>query len=130
MLDSGAWVQAKREGLGLTQRAFAELLGMPEAGERTVRGWELGEHFPTPAKRAQIENLPDTAALEGSVIPFKSLADTAFSHPSGTSFPRKHMPPILAKYPMATSLKLQPVTSPNTMSCWQAFLVRRFHKLA
>lgn len=63
MFDGGAWVQTKREGLGLTQKAFAELLGMPDTGERTVRGWELGEHIPTPAKRAQIENLPDTAML-------------------------------------------------------------------
>lgn len=63
MSNVGLRVQAKREGLGLTQRAFAELLGMPETGERTVRGWELGEHFPTPAKRAQIDNLPDTALL-------------------------------------------------------------------
>ena len=67
--DIGAHIQAKREGLGLTQREFAELLGMPESGERTVRGWELGEHFPTPAKLEQIENLPDTAALRS---PFAS----------------------------------------------------------
>ena len=73
-LDVGALVQAKREGLGLTQKAFAELLGMPEAGERTVRGWELHEHFPTPAKRAQIENLPDTALLRS---PYSSNPDTA-----------------------------------------------------
>ena len=45
MLDISAWVQEKREGLGLTQKAFAELLGMPETGERTVRGWELGDTF-------------------------------------------------------------------------------------
>tara|TARA_B100000768_G_scaffold116152_1_gene107519 strand:- start:506 stop:649 length:144 start_codon:yes stop_codon:yes gene_type:complete len=37
MLDVGAWVREKREGLGLTQKAFAELLSMPETGERTVR---------------------------------------------------------------------------------------------
>jgi DNA (cytosine-5)-methyltransferase 1 len=65
----GEWVQAKREGLGLTQRAFAVLLGMPEAGERTVRGWELGEHIPSLAKQAQIEGLPDQA-------PFKSQFST------------------------------------------------------
>lgn len=72
--DVGALVQAKREGLGLTQKAFAELLGMSEAGERTVRGWELREHFPTPAKRTQIENLPDTALLRS---PYSSDPDTA-----------------------------------------------------
>ena len=36
MLEISTWVQEKREGLGLTQKAFAELLGMPETGERTV----------------------------------------------------------------------------------------------
>lgn len=65
----GEWVQAKREGLGLTQRAFAVLLGMPESGERTVRGWELGEHIPSSAKQAQIKGLPDQA-------PFKSQFST------------------------------------------------------
>ena len=78
MLDSGAWVQAKRKGLGLTQKAFAELLGMPESGERTVRSWELGEHFPTPAKRAQIENLPDTALLRSPYTNNPETADFSF----------------------------------------------------
>ena len=78
MLDIGAWVLAKREGLGLTQKAFAELLGMPETGERTVRGWELGEHFPTPAKRAQIENLPDTALLRSPYAGDPDSADFSF----------------------------------------------------
>ena len=57
------WIQMKRESLGLTQRAFAELLGMPETGERTVRGWELDEHVPTKAKLAQIATLPDMAVF-------------------------------------------------------------------
>lgn len=57
------WMRNKREGLGLTQRGFAELLGMPESGERTVRGWELGEHSPSKAKRAQINDLPNTALM-------------------------------------------------------------------
>lgn len=63
------WVRAKREGLGLTQRAFAVLLGMPEAGERTIRGWESGEHVPSLAKQSQIDGLPDEA-------PFKSQFST------------------------------------------------------
>jgi DNA (cytosine-5)-methyltransferase 1 len=78
MLDVGARVQTKREGLGLTQKAFAELLGMPEAGERTVRGWELGEHLPSPAKRAQIENLPDTALLRSPYSSDPESADFSF----------------------------------------------------
>ncbi len=82
MLDQttniGEWVQAKRKGLGLTQKAFAELLGMPDTGERTVRGWELGEHAPTPAKRAQIENLPDTALFRSPFTNDPSQADFTF----------------------------------------------------
>lgn len=75
---SGAWLQAKREGLGLTQKAFAELLGMSETGERTVRSWELGEHSPTPAKRALIENLPDTALLRSPYACNPKLAEFSF----------------------------------------------------
>ena len=78
MLDISAWVQEKREGLGLTQKAFAELLGMPETGERTVRGWELGEHLPTPAKRTQIDNLPDTALLRSPYRNNPESADFSF----------------------------------------------------
>ena len=74
MLEISTWVQEKREGLGLTQKAFAELLGMPETGERTVRGWELGEHLPTPAKRTQIDNLPDTALLRS---PYRNNPESA-----------------------------------------------------
>ncbi len=67
MLDSkvsvGAWIVAKRTGLGLTQRGFAELLGLPANGDRTVRGWEAGDHKPSTAKLEQIANLPDTAVF-------------------------------------------------------------------
>lgn len=68
------WVQTKRKGLGLTQKAFSVLLGMDEAGERTVRGWELGEHAPSIAKRVQIENLPDVARFRS---PYSSNPDDA-----------------------------------------------------
>lgn len=78
MSENGAWVQAKREGLGLTQKAFAELLGMPESGERTVRGWELGEHFPSPAMQARIQNLPTTALLRSPYTADPSSADFTF----------------------------------------------------
>lgn len=72
--DIGNLILKKREGLGLTQRAFAELLGMKETGERTIRGWEAGEHSPTKAKLEQIQNLPDTALLRS---PFSDNPDKA-----------------------------------------------------
>jgi len=53
--------------MGLTQAEFAELLGIGYSGERTIRGWENGEHAPSPSKLAVIRNLPSRA-------PYKSPA--------------------------------------------------------
>lgn len=68
---SGELVKAKRERLGLTQRQFAELLGLRDPGERTVRGWEIGEHSPSPTKLREILALPENA-------PFAMQGDGAF----------------------------------------------------
>ena len=54
-------IKQKRLGMGLTQTEFARLLGLGDAGERTIRGWENGEHQPTKAKLIEIENLPSHA---------------------------------------------------------------------
>lgn len=74
----GALIQAKREGLGLTQRAFAVLLGMQDAGERTVRGWELGEHNPSLTKLRQIESLPDQAPFRSNFAADPTKANFKF----------------------------------------------------
>jgi len=62
-------IKSKRLATGLTQAEFAQLLGLGESGERTIRGWENGEHFPTTTKLTEIRNLPSTA-------PFKSPKKT------------------------------------------------------
>ncbi len=59
-------IKQKRLGMGLTQAEFARLLGLGDVGERTVRGWENGEHQPTKAKLAEIENLPSHAPYKDS----------------------------------------------------------------
>jgi DNA (cytosine-5)-methyltransferase 1 len=61
-----AEIKNKRLGMGLTQSEFAQLLGLEQSGERTVRGWENGEHFPTDAKLAEIRNLPSSAPLKNA----------------------------------------------------------------
>ncbi|MGR3609002.1 MAG: DNA (cytosine-5-)-methyltransferase, partial [Sulfitobacter sp.] len=76
--ETSLWLLGKRKGLGLTQKAFAELLGMPESGERTVRGWENGEHQPSPAKLAQIGTLPDTAPFRSPYSENPGKADFSF----------------------------------------------------
>jgi DNA (cytosine-5)-methyltransferase 1 len=76
--EIGRSIQLKREGLGLTQRAFAELLGMNDVGERTVRGWENGEHSPSKAKTVQIDGLPDVATFRSPYHDDPKSADFAF----------------------------------------------------
>lgn len=57
MSDFATLVKNKRRVFGMTQREFATLLGLNANGERTVRGWENGEHEPTPARRKRVEEL-------------------------------------------------------------------------
>ena len=44
-----------KETLGLTQKEFAELLGLKDTSERTISGWERGEHTPSDSKFSEIE---------------------------------------------------------------------------
>ena len=78
ILDAGGWIQERREGLGLTQKAFAELLGMSETGELTVRGWESGEYLPTPSKCAKIKKLPEFPLLRSPYSDDPESADFSF----------------------------------------------------
>lgn len=57
--------------MGLSPTEFALLLDMKENGERTVRGWESGEHKPTAAKWEKILALPDR-------MPFKQKEDGSY----------------------------------------------------
>ena len=62
-------IRQKREAIGLNQREFAEFLGMKATGERTVSGWERGEHKPSKSKLELIQ------ALDVN-IPFKNKRKT------------------------------------------------------
>ena len=44
----------KRTSSGFTQAQFAQLLGLKENGERTIRSWESGKHVPSLKKQADI----------------------------------------------------------------------------
>ena len=52
--DIACEIKSIRENLGLGRTEFANLLGMASTGERTVRGWETGEHKPTAKKLTDI----------------------------------------------------------------------------
>ncbi len=61
--DQASDIRAKRQRMGLTQAAFASLLGMNDNGERTVRGWEAGKHLPSSTRFNKIIALPEHAPL-------------------------------------------------------------------
>ena len=41
-MDIGARIKKKRICLGLTQKDFADALGMGKTGDMTLRRWEIG----------------------------------------------------------------------------------------
>ncbi|WIV50277.1 DNA (cytosine-5-)-methyltransferase [Marivivens sp. LCG002] len=73
-IDFASAILAKRSNMGLNQREFAELLGLGDGGERTIGGWERGEHIPTAAKMAKINALPDRIPFTS---PYSSQPDKA-----------------------------------------------------
>jgi DNA (cytosine-5)-methyltransferase 1 len=62
--EKASFIREKREILGLSQAEFAELLGLKANGERTVGGWERGEHSPSSSKWEQITQI-------STHVPFK-----------------------------------------------------------
>jgi DNA (cytosine-5)-methyltransferase 1 len=64
-------IRSTREKLGLGRTEFANLLGMNSTGERTVRGWETGEHKPTQGKVDAINNLEQKLIDIRTKAPFK-----------------------------------------------------------
>jgi DNA (cytosine-5)-methyltransferase 1 len=59
-------IKAKRKLLGLTQKDFADALGMGRNGDRTLRRWENGESTPSTLEFNSIMRFAE-------VIPFKSV---------------------------------------------------------
>ena len=64
-------IRLTRETLGVGRTEFANLLGMNAVGERTVRGWETGEHVPTKNKLNNIAMLVDRIEQQKLNAPFR-----------------------------------------------------------
>ena len=64
-------IKSTRQKLGLGRTEFSNLLGMNSTGERTVRGWETGEHRPSPSKIDAINNLEQKLISIRENAPFK-----------------------------------------------------------
>ena len=61
-------IKKKRNAIGLTQREFADLLGLGPSGERTISGWERGEHKPSATKVRLIESIDPS-------VPFRNTRE-------------------------------------------------------
>lgn len=69
--NTALFVKETREKLGLGRTEFANLLGMGSAGERTVRGWETGEHKPS------LKKITDISLLEEKLYAIRKNAPFA-----------------------------------------------------
>lgn len=59
-------IKEKRTKLGLTQKDFADALGMGKFGDRTLRRWENGESNPSPLELETVLNFASTIPFETS----------------------------------------------------------------
>lgn len=80
-LDKAQYIKTLRERLGFGPTEMANLLGLNTTGERTVRGWENGEHVPTPAKWKSILSLESQMQAHYQNAPFRQgkQEDAAFT---------------------------------------------------
>ncbi|WP_029609005.1 DNA (cytosine-5-)-methyltransferase [Mycoplasma simbae] len=53
-------VKEKRHRLNMTQKEFADAIGMPKFGDRTIRRWENGESYPSQLELNAILSFPES----------------------------------------------------------------------
>lgn len=70
-MDRNKEIKNKRLSLGLTQKEFADALGLGKNGERTLRRWENGETTPSPLEVSAI-------LAYANELPFKAMTDYKF----------------------------------------------------
>lgn len=73
-MDIGARIKKKRICLGLTQKDFADALGMGKTGDRTLRRWENGESTPSMVEFNSIMQFAESIPFEDK----KKHADFTF----------------------------------------------------
>lgn len=61
-----AIIKAKRERLHMTQKEFADALGLSKYGDRTIRRWENGESKPTGAELKAVIDFPETPPYQNN----------------------------------------------------------------
>ena len=124
-------VKNKRDALGLTQKDFAELLGLKESGERTISGWERGEHIPTAKRIQDIQNISTDipfkpnpiehkfkfidlfAGIGGIRLPFQKLGGECVFSSEWDKFSKKTYAANYGEVPQGDITKITPSEIPN-----------------
>ena len=141
-------IKAKRERMGLTQLEFAHVLGLKDNGERTIGGWERGEHQPPPAKWSQIQQLRDEAPFRSSAvkqelfrfidlfagiggirIPFQEIGGKCVFTSEWDKHAQKTYAANFGELPAGDITQVSAPEIPDHESCLRDFLVKRFLKL-
>jgi DNA (cytosine-5)-methyltransferase 1 len=68
-------IKEKRERLGLTQKEFADALGMGKNGDRTLRRWENGESYPSPLEYQKVMEYPEEPPFPAPENPKFTMID-------------------------------------------------------
>jgi len=71
------YIRDLRDRLRLGQREIANLLELGGDGERTVRGWETGEHTPSPLKWSKILELEERMGRYHAAAPLRQSPSDA-----------------------------------------------------
>lgn len=124
-------IKKKRQSLGLSQKGFADALGMGKNGDRTIRRWENGESQPstlefkaimnfaayTPFKK---ENVNSTftfidlfAGIGGIRIPFQELGGNCVFTSEWDKFAQKTYSVNFGDIPAGDITKIQTSEIPN-----------------
>lgn len=74
-IEISVQIREKRERLGLTQKEFADALGMPKFGDRTLRRWEKGETTPSNLELQTILSFPENPPFKNPDNPKFNMID-------------------------------------------------------
>ncbi|WP_052035819.1 DNA (cytosine-5-)-methyltransferase [Tumebacillus flagellatus] len=74
MKEIHEYIREKRMKLGLTQKEFADALGLGKYGDRTLRRWENGESKPSKLEVQSIRSFPDEPPF-----PNRDLSESKFT---------------------------------------------------
>ena len=124
----------------------AELLGLKSNGDRTVSGWERGEHQPSKAKLRSIEEIETSvpfkqnsantkfsfidlfAGIGGIRIPFQQLGGECVFTSEWDKFSKKTYAANFGEYPKGDITKIHTSEIPDHDVLLAVFLAKHFHK--